>query len=81
MNFATEFGLETIKPGKYPFCPGGDAEGRPGVQVWLEGADIGALLSTGNQTWSVLVKGLRPMVLDTTTPPQWTNIAVRYWIF
>ena len=51
---------------------GGDEDGSPGVLIWYEGGDIGALLSTGNRTWKLLVKGQRP------SRGQWAHIGIRW---
>lgn len=51
---------------------GGDDDGSPGVLIWFQGGDLGCLLSTGNQTWKVVVKGIRP------EKGKWANIAFRW---
>ena len=48
------------------------------MAIWFEGADMGALVSTGNQTWYLMVKGQRPLALVDSPVPQWTNIAIRW---
>ena len=43
---------------------GGDInenEVHPGVAIYFKGADIGAIVSTGNWTWKVEVLGQRPL--------------------
>lgn len=50
----------------------GGARGFPGVGLFIVGPYLGAELSTGNLTWSLLVKGNLP--LNNT----WNNIAIRW---
>ena len=43
---------------------GGDIdvnEVHPGVAIYFKGADIGAIVSTGDWTWKVEVQGQRPL--------------------
>ena len=43
---------------------GGDIdvnEVHPGVAIYFKGADIGAIVSTGDWTWKVKVQGQRPL--------------------
>ena len=51
---------------------GGDEDGHPGVQIWLEGGDVGVLVSTGDKTWKVTASGQR------SKPGIWTNIGFRW---
>ena len=65
LNLDTEFGLHRLENQQSleESTPFAQVETlRVCLGVWLEGADIWALLSTGNQTWYVLVKSQRPMV-------------------
>ena len=41
----------------------------PGVAIYFKGADIGAVVSTGNWTWKVEVQGQRPL------PGKWQSYA------
>lgn len=56
---------------EYILSTGGDV-GTPGVAIFRQGSKLGALVSTGDETWSMLVEGHIPK-RDT-----WTNIAVRW---
>ena len=38
-----------------------DTKSHPGVAIYFKGADIGAVVSTGNWTWKVEVQGQRPL--------------------
>ena len=43
---------------------GGDIDevrAHPGIAIYFKGADIGAVVSTGNWTWKVEVQGQRPL--------------------
>ena len=53
------------------FSNGGDV-GYPGYQLYRQGHNIGAVVSTGNLTWTVQVSGIVP------TMSAWTNIGVRW---
>jgi len=55
----------------YLLSTGGD-RGSPGIAIYREGPIMGALLSTGNETWEVKVMGNLP--INNT----WTNIALRW---
>jgi len=56
---------------KYILSTGG-APGYPGVGLFFSGPFLGAELSTGNETWSVIIKGVLP---NNST---WNNIAIRW---
>lgn len=60
---------------KIKFCfissSGGD-ESSPGFAIYRHGANLGAIVSTGNLTWSVEVTGVVP------DKYKWTNLAVRW---
>ena len=51
--------------------PGGEL-GSPGISIFLSGPKIGAVVSTGTDTWTVVVTGVMPK--NNT----WNNIAVRW---
>ena len=53
----------------YP--PGGDS-GSPGFSIYRDGPIMGAILSTGEETWEVKVMGNLPK------NNSWTNIAIRW---
>ena len=38
-----------------------NSKSHPGVAIYFKGADIGAVVSTGNWTWKVEVQGQRPL--------------------
>jgi hypothetical protein len=38
-----------------------DDQAHPGVAIYFKGADIGAVVSTGNWTWKIEVQGQRPL--------------------
>ena len=58
---------------EYLISTGGDEKGYPGVSIWFEGADLGVVVSTGNHTWSLNIRGQRPLA-----DKSWTNIALRW---
>ena len=60
------------------FGAGGDEKGHPGVAIWFQGADVGALVSTGNLTWLLNVRGQRPIFSSDSSTPQWSNIAIKW---
>ena len=64
-NFAKTFPRETI------LSSGGDY-GVPGLQIYRDGPILGAIFSTGADTWEVKVMGNLPK------NNSWTNIAVRW---
>jgi len=58
-------------PREYIISSGGE-EGTPGVALYRKGAYLGAVVSTGNLTWSVEVMGAAPQ------RRQWVNFGVRW---
>ena len=53
------------------FLSGGES-GTPGFAIFRKGGDIGAVVSTGNLTWSIEV------VANVPEKQKWTNVAVRW---
>lgn len=56
---------------EYILSTGGE-DGTPGIAIYRQGPDLGAVVSTGNLTWHLEVKGAVP------AKRRWTNLAVRW---
>ena len=50
----------------------------PGVAIYFKGADIGAIVSTGNWTWKVEVLGQRPLAGTVVIIPHLKQIKKYY---
>ena len=71
-NTTNDFSSEQFSGGRETILSTGGEVGVPGIQLYRDGPILGALLSTGDETWEVKVKGNLP------TNNSWCNIALRW---